>query len=86
MARPNSSSVFLSRNSVIRLPSLDKEGQPQPQAAAGWFEQSWKGQDNNGIAETCTTPAALRARSPPQPRRGVLDEATHAFMRFHCDM
>ena len=38
----------------------------------GWFEQSRSARASFGIVATRTTPAALRDRSPPQPRRGVL--------------
>ncbi len=30
---------FLSRNSALEFPSLDKEGKPRQQPAAGWFER-----------------------------------------------
>jgi len=52
--------------------SLDKEGKPRPQATAGVVRRGMEKPNQWQDKSNSHHPVALRAASPPQPRRGVL--------------
>jgi hypothetical protein len=53
-----------------RAPSLDKEGRQRPEAAAGWFESSWKSQTSGGVSVTHTTPHGAQRHVPSSSEEG----------------
>ena len=63
---------FLSRNSALEFPSLDKERGSRGNSPRRGGSNGWESPRQQLDSSNHTTPVALRATSPPQLRRGVL--------------